>query len=215
MTLTYPLLFAFLVSVLVGTGLGRVYLGAHYPSDVIVGWIVGLGIPIVLQSVDVTTWFRKLGLPYRVYLSIFVPFLIHFCFATLRLLIRKPQFISAWEEIAHRNEPVPSSKTIQTFRLSKYNVQIWSLTGGLIGTSMAMEDCQLRFAVEECHWEQILSYSLPRALLGYTIFIFLLFPLTFVLPKIFSQRQALSYVLKCTGAFLIGWWVVYGCPKLH
>ncbi|UJR19193.1 hypothetical protein I4U23_022323 [Adineta vaga] len=213
MTLGYLLLFIFFLSLLIATGLARVYLGAHYPSDVIVGWIVGIGMPVVLQSLDVMTWFRKLELPYRVYFSIFVPFLIYFLFATLRFLVRKPQYVSAWEKTAHQNELVPSSKTIQTFRLSKYNTQIWSLTGGLIGASMAMEDYRLRFALEECHWEHILPYSLSRTLLGYTIFIFLLFPFTFVLPKILSQRYVLSYVLKCTGAFLIGWWAVYGCPK--
>ena len=214
MTISYLLVFIFFLSLLVATGLARVYLGVHYPSDVIVGWIVGPAILIVLQSLDIMTWFRKLELPYRVSFSMFVPFLIYFCFATIRFLVRKPQFVSAWEKAAHQSELVPSSKTIQMFRLSKYNVPIWSLTGGLIATSMAMEDCRLRSVLEECHWEHILSHSLPRTLFGYTIFIFILFPLTFVLPKILSHRAALSYVLKCTGAFFIGWWTVYGCPKL-
>ena len=213
-TLGHLLLFTFFLSLVVATGIARVYLGVHYPSDVIVGWIIGLAMPIILQYLDVITWFSNLGSPYRLYFSIIAPFLIYACFATLRFLVRKPQLLSTWEEIAHRNELVPSLKTIQARRLSKYTIQIWSLTGGLVAASMAMEDDRLRFVLEACRWEHSLSYPLLRTLLGYTVLILLLLPFTFVLPKILRQRYVLSCVLKCTGAFLIGWWTLYGCPKL-
>lgn len=213
-SLGHLLIFTLFLSLFAATGLARVYLGVHYPSDVIVGWIIGFAMPILLQYIDIVTWFSKLGSPYRLYFSIFVPFLIYFCFATLRFLFRKPQLLSTWEETAHRNELVPSLKPIQARSLSKYTIQIWSLTGGLVAASMIMEDDRLRFVLEACHWEHSLPYSLLRTLLGYTVLILLLLPCTFVLPKILRQRYVLSFVLKCTGAFLIGWWTLYGCPKL-
>lgn len=213
-TLSHLLLFTFFFSLVAATGIARVYLGVHYPSDVIVGWTVGLAMPIFLQYLDVITWFSNLRYPYRLYFSIAVPFLIYSCLATLRFLVRKPQLVSTWEETAHRNELIPSLKSIQARSLSKYTIQIWSLTGGLVAASMALEDDRLRFVLEACDWQHSLSHSLLRTLLGYIVLILLLLPVTFVLPKIFSRRYVLSCVLKCSGAFLIGWWTLYGCPKL-
>jgi undecaprenyl-diphosphatase len=45
----YPQLWSVLLLVVLAVGYSRVYVGVHYPSDVLVGWLVGLAAALIVQ----------------------------------------------------------------------------------------------------------------------------------------------------------------------
>ena len=55
-----PALLAFGLSLPLVVGLGRLYLGVHWPTDVLAGWAIGS-----LQSVLAIAWLRRRGYPSR------------------------------------------------------------------------------------------------------------------------------------------------------
>jgi membrane-associated phospholipid phosphatase len=190
-------LIAILVILLIG--ISRLYLGAHFPHDVILGWLIGaLLLWLVLRFwKPVTAWLKKVSLGQQI-LASFLSSLVLILFSLIPFLwlkITNWQPPQAWAEYA--KDAVSLSVDFTT---------AGTLFGLLAG--LAWFNHQGGFDANGPLWKRILRYVL--GLVGVLVFYLgmkVLFGL--IVP---DAEAVLPYILRYIRYVLVGAWISAGAP---
>jgi len=190
-------LMAILVILLIG--ISRLYLGVHFPHDVILGWVIGaLLLWFVLRFwKPVTVWLKKMSLGQQI-LASFLSSLVLILFSLIPFIwlkITNWQPSQAWAEYAR-----------DAVSLSVAFTTAGTLFGLLAG--LAWFNLQGRFNANGPLWMRIFRYIL--GLVGVLILylgVKVLFGL--IIP---DTEAVLPYILRYIRYVLVGAWISAGAP---
>lgn len=190
-------LIAILVILLIG--ISRLYLGVHFPHDVIVGWFIGaLLLWLVLHFwKPVTAWLKKMSLGKQI-LTSFLSSLVLILFSLIPFLWLKMtnwQLPQAWAEYA--KDAVSLSVSLTTAGM------LFGLLAGL-----AWFNQQGGFEASGPLWKRIVGY-----VLGLVGLLVLYLGLKVLFGLIVPYTEAiLPYILRYIRYVLVGAWISAGAP---
>ena len=207
------LLSIFAVSLMILTGFTRIYLGVHFITDVVCGWIIGFVFAFILCSIDQQAFIYGLKLDQNVaWMCCFSVFMIYPIFMMIRKLSPDPdvRLRRKWIENIHLNFDNVDEYNIEELlgkrELRQLHLQTWSVFGTMISiTVMNNNDDLRRYLFESCgnhDW----NIKLMRASLGYIPFFLVIFPVAFLVPRILRKRGSiiLSHVFECVAGMMAG-----------
>jgi len=190
-------LIAILIIVLIG--ISRLYLGVHFPHDVILGWLIGaILLWLVLRFWEpVTAWLKKMSLGQQI-LASFLSSLVLILFSLIPFL---------WLKITNWQPPQAWAQyATETISLSSAITTGGTLFGLLAG--LAWFNRQGGFSTDGPIWKRILRFVLGAV--GILVFYAGLDVLFGLLAP--DADALLPYLLRFIRYTLVGAWVSAGAP---
>lgn len=189
--------FAILIILLIG--ISRLYLGVHFPHDIIIGWLVGalLLFLVVWSWKQVIEWLKKMSFRQQIIASFLGSLAIILLYLTpfLWLKITNWQPPSAWAEYASSAVSIKAAFTTAG-----------TLFGLLIG--LVWLNHQGGFDTNGSLGKRVLRYML--GLIGVIVFYIGLKVLFGLLVP--DEETLLSYILRYARYVLVGAWISAGAP---
>lgn len=177
--------------------LSRIYLGAHFIHDTIVGFLVGLFLLLgfVLWQQYVAKGFNRRILGFKLMVAVSVPLVYALFYIIMRLIIGQPDMSVAWAAYIPDAE-LASLEGVATF--------FGILLGGGIG--LLLEASRVRFRSDGT-----IGRRIGRYLFGMAIAVALWAGLDMIFP---SDPLWLAIPLRILRYFILGIWVTYYAPLI-
>lgn len=191
-------LWALSVFLVVMVGISRMYLGVHFPQDVIGGWIIGvLALLVFLRSVPVVIrWLEPRSSSFRICLGFVVSLLVIVIGFVILAFTGQFSDPGAW-----------ASFSTQARDPSKYITLGGALFGAVTGYEMMRRSA--RFKIRGTR-----TRLLARYLLGVLGLLVLYLGLDFLFGMLAAGSSFLGQVLRYLRYAALTWYAIYGAPRL-
>jgi membrane-associated phospholipid phosphatase len=190
------------LALIVTIGLSRIYLGVHFPSDVLVGWLIGSAMVWCYTRWEpvATTWMQARSLRWQFGLALAISVTL----VVLGLLLLPLLGDRTLPELWIQNATAAGTSSLGPFSPE----DVISTAGALFGLTSGASWLYGRgwFDTGGPTWKRLLRY--PIGLIGVILF-------WYVLGLVFPRSETLlAYSLRYLRYGLVGFWVAAGAPEM-
>jgi hypothetical protein len=186
-------------------GLSRVYLGVHFPWDVIAGWITGAVILVAFLKAEPTfsKWFWRHSLQTQIFISFFSSLAILILYALSRASL------GGWQapEIWYQDALASSGSAIAPFNPAEALTTAGLIFGAAAGYSLLL--CRRKFRADGPMIRKIERYAL-----GMIGLILIWYGLGSIGSAYFGPESTIAYATIYVRSALAGSWFTLGAPEL-
>jgi membrane-associated phospholipid phosphatase len=186
-------------------GLSRIYLGVHFPHDVLLGWLIGAALlwAFLRFSDPLTAWLKGKSLGVQIGLALALSILMlaasFMAFAALQSWVLPAEWAANVQSAGAGPDEVPTPINVENSV---------SGAGAIFGflAGLAWITAQGGFSTEGKAWQRVARYVI--GLVGLLI-------LWYGLGRVFPRDASfLAYVLRYLRYALVGAWITAGAPYL-